>query len=174
MEIIDNFLPRDIFLSIQKMFFREDFPWYWLSQKTAPNEKYGDKCLVLCDDLDNHQFTHDFYNSRMRISNWNIEPILDLLGVRSIIRVKANLTVKTDKIITYGFHTDSNYSNYEPYDSKVAIFYVNSNNGKTIFENGDEVESIENRVVIFDNKLKHTGTSCTNQKRRIVLNINYF
>jgi len=96
------------------------------------------------------------------------------LGVRSIIRVKANLTIKTDKIITYGFHTDSNYFNYEPYDSKVAIFYLNSNNGKTIFENGDEVESVENRIVIFDNILKHTGTSCTDQKRRIVLNINYF
>ena len=51
---------------------------------------------------------------------------------------------------------------------------MNTNDGFTEFKNGDIIESIANRMVIFDSSLEHTGTSCTNKKRRIVLNFNYF
>jgi hypothetical protein len=166
MQIIDNFLPESVFLSVQEMFLREDFPWFWNNSKSFVEEGNADN--FLCDILNNHQFIHTFYNDNSRLSNWNIEPILKLLNVRAIVRVKANLNVRTNNIVTYGFHIDNTF------DCKTAIFYVNSNNGKTIFQNGEEVESIENRMVIFDSGLYHTGTSCTDQKRRIVLNINYF
>ena len=32
----------------------------------------------------------------------------------------------------------------------------------------------ENRIVIFDNNLKHTGTTCTDTNRRVVMNINFY
>ena len=35
---------------------------------------------------------------------------------------------------------------------------MNTNNGKTLFENGKEVDSVANRLVVFGNTLKHTGT----------------
>ena len=50
---------------------------------------------------------------------------------------------------------------------------MNTNDGKTLFENNKEVNSVANRIVIFANSLKHTGTTHTNNKYRIVLNINY-
>ena len=50
---------------------------------------------------------------------------------------------------------------------------MNTNDGKTIFENQKEVDSLSNRIVIFGNSLKHAGTTHTNSKYRIVLNINY-
>ena len=51
---------------------------------------------------------------------------------------------------------------------------MNTCDGYTSFENGGIVESVENRIVIFDSNKRHTGTSLTNDSRRIVININYF
>ena len=42
------------------------------------------------------------------------------------------------------------------------------------YSNGDKVESVKNRIVIFDSNIPHTGTTVTNQQRRVVLNINYY
>ena len=55
----------------------------------------------------------------------------------------------------------------------IAIFYVNSNDGFTEFETGEKIKSMENRLLMFDNKLKHFGTTSTNSKTRIVLNLCY-
>ena len=55
-----------------------------------------------------------------------------------------------------------------------AIFYINTNNGYTEFEDGTRVESVANRIVNFPANLKHRGTRCTDQKIRIVINFNYF
>ena len=55
-----------------------------------------------------------------------------------------------------------------------AIYYLNTNNGFTKFENGDKVNSVANRIVIFDSNLKHTGTSCTDSYARLLINFNYF
>ena len=56
-----------------------------------------------------------------------------------------------------------------------AIFFINTNNGKTLFKNIDkEIISKENRIVIFDGRLEHTGTTCTDQRNRILINFNYF
>ena len=57
---------------------------------------------------------------------------------------------------------------------KTGIFYVNTNNGKTIFKNGKEVESIKNRMVIFPSNIEHAGTSNTDTENRIVINFNWF
>ena len=55
-----------------------------------------------------------------------------------------------------------------------SIFYVNSNNGYTVFEDGTKVESVANRFVSFPANMKHKGTSCTDEKIRVVINFNYF
>ena len=55
-----------------------------------------------------------------------------------------------------------------------AVFYVNTNNGYTIFESGEKVSSVENRMVIFDSNILHTGTTCTDERVRCVLNFNYY
>jgi hypothetical protein len=51
---------------------------------------------------------------------------------------------------------------------------VNSNDGYTKFETGEIVESVANRIVIFDSDVKHTGTTCTNALGRFVVNLNYW
>ena len=66
-------------------------------------------------------------------------------------------------------HTDVP-SNFK---SKTAVYYVNSNDGYTKFE-GNKIESVANRMIVFDSRINHTGTTCTNTKRRLVINFNYW
>ena len=53
------------------------------------------------------------------------------------------------------------------------LYSINTNNGFTLFENGDKVLSKENRAIIFDGKIKHKSVSQTDKKVRINININY-
>ena len=66
------------------------------------------------------------------------------------------------------FHKDFEY------EHKNALFYLNDNNGPTIFKNGKTVESKANRLLIFDSKLEHASTYCSDEKIRVNINFNYF
>ena len=74
----------------------------------------------------------------------------------------------TSKRYHHPDHIDYSYSH------KGAIFYVNTNDGITVLEDGTEIKSIENRVLLFDPSTKHHSTTCTDQKVRININFNYF
>ena len=54
-----------------------------------------------------------------------------------------------------------------------SIFYLNTNNGWTQFKKGGKVKCVENRLVTFDSNLEHAGVTCTDQKRKVVINFNY-
>jgi hypothetical protein len=84
-----------------------------------------------------------------------------------LIRIKANLSTVTEKRIEHAFHTDLDEA------STTSIFYVNSNDGATILEDGTEIESVANRLLTFDSQVKHKGTTCTNEKVRCLINLNY-
>jgi len=99
-----------------------------------------------------------------------LEPMIHKMNehvpVKELIRVKANLKPKTIEHEHGGFHVDY-------YDVITGIFYINTNNGWTNFKNGAKVESVENRMVIFDSNLEHEGVTCTDEDRRVVINFNY-
>ena len=86
----------------------------------------------------------------------------------AIIRARALLYVNQGKQIVHEKHTDYNFSH------KTIVFYLNSNNGYTEFEDGTKVDSIENRIVFFDGSIPHNSSTCTDQKARAVISINYF
>lgn len=156
MKVIENFLTAKEFHSLQQMFLSKKFPWY-----------YGNDKVVGKDSYYNWQLCHTFYEDNSTMSNWNIKSVIDALNPNAIHRIKANLTMYTPEIYEYGLHRDANF------ECNTAVYYLNTNNGYTIFENGAKVESIANRIVIFPSHMRHTGTSCTNAKRRLVLNLNY-
>lgn len=162
MEIIDNFLPLETFVNIRNMFLSNEFPWYWSESKI-----YG----MPEDDLYNHQMVHTFYEDNKVYSQWRIDPLIQNLNPKALVKIKANLTVKMEKKYKYGFHKDNEWGQL---NCNTAIYYVNNNDGYTFFENGDKIESVANRMVIFNSDHLHTGTSCTDQKRRVVVNFNYF
>tara|TARA_B110000495_G_scaffold102145_1_gene88266 strand:- start:139 stop:642 length:504 start_codon:yes stop_codon:yes gene_type:complete len=155
MKIINNFLPKFSFDFLNEKLLDKHFPWYHQNSKVL-------------DDDNEEQFTHLFYSDETQYSNKAglLKPIFDKLNVKILIRAKINLTLKEDIIRPFKYHMDYPQCN-------TAIFYLNTNNGKTIFKDGQEVESVANRMVIFPSKLEHAGTTHTDKKYRIVLNINY-
>ena len=79
------------------------------------------------------------------------------------------MTLKTPSHEVTGWHKDST----DP-ALKTSIFYINTNNGYTEFENGVRIESVSNRICVFDSKLIHRGVSHTlPDNYRIVVNFNY-
>ena len=104
-----------------------------------------------------------------------ITPLLVKINPISLLRIKANLLTRTPNIIENTFHVDgAGYPEERLKQLTTSIFYVNTNNGYTKFEDGTKVESIANRMVTFPSNMKHKGTSCTDERTRVVINFNYF
>ena len=57
-------------------------------------------------------------------------------------------------------------------ESNVAILYMNSNDGGTWTED-DIINSVENRLLIMSGDVKHASITQTDEKVRILYNINY-
>jgi len=159
--IIDNFLNQEKFNPIADLIVN-NFQW-----------KY-DNFVDYADDKDKFQFTHSFYKDFEIVSPFHetLKPIWDRIRPREIYRVKANLLTRTPQIVENRFHTDNpEISGVIPYTT--SIFYLNTNNGYTEFEDGTKVESVANRFISFPMDMKHRGTSCTDVKTRVVINFNY-
>ena len=157
-KIFDNFLDNETFNNIKNYILNdEDFPWFYCQGKSSPTES-------------SYQFVHIFYsNDTINSRHFEIlKPIFQKLEVQSLLRVKLNFSPKSDQFKTFDFHRDVEAM------CKTSIFYLNTNNGKTVFENGDEVESRENRLITFPAHTNHTGTTHTDTDYRLVLNINHF
>jgi hypothetical protein len=169
-KIIDNILSEELSEKIKNDLISSIFPWYYNTGVVDGEQENYLVCPQL--SLYNYQFTHVFYHDYGPQSPYlpNLKCIIDYLNPRAILRIKANLNPRTEVKHTFDYHVDfpGSYN-----DTKTAIYYVNSNDGVTILEDGTEIESIENRIVIFDQKILHTGTTCTDQKVRCVINFNY-
>ena len=141
-------------------------------------------------------------NTPLNLGNWTKLPSSLQENVGSMIANKNNLVIEKAKtfkkyfielekelfnqeegfeimvgnIIENLFHVDNivDLSEEKLKQLTTSIFYINTNNGYTIFEDGTKVESVANRLLTFPTNMKHTGTSCTDEKTRIVINFNYF
>jgi len=136
----------------------DNFGWYWCDVVKEPN-----------NPSQNKQFVHTFFAGQVNSNYFSLlSPILEKLEIDTLLKAKINLTPKTNTVYEHGFHTDIK----EP-DVLTAIYYLNTNNGYTAFRDGGKIESIANRVVVFDGSTEHSGTTCTDADSRLVLNINY-
>ena len=156
-EIFDNFLPEEEFKSIQSFMMGGEFRWFYANGR------------AFADDGEFHM-THMFFQPEVgsnseHLNMWN--NFMQQVGAKKCERIKANLTFKTPTIETAPFHTDFA-------DMKTATFYISTNNGYTEFENGVRVNSVANRVCIFDSNLLHRGTTHSEgDHQRVVVNFNY-
>jgi len=156
-KIIDNFINMGDLAVLKSVLESNSFPWYFQKTSVKGSSK----------ELDCH-FGHNFYLND-NVSSDHIKllnPIIEKLKVNSLIRVKANLTIKSDKQLNTTPHLD------QMFDCKVALYYLNTNNGHTTINN-KKVDSVQNRIVIFNSDVKHYSTTCTDKQTRITLNFNY-
>ena len=163
MKIYDNFLNPQDFKLVSTFLLSSKIPWMY--NDTITNQEEG---------LDGYQFVHTFFNvakpfdcNSCKYSKF-LDPLWIKLSPKYILRVKANLRPRTSELVQSEWHTDTDIT-----QAKTGIFYLNTNNGFTVFKTGEKVESKANRLVLFDSQLEHSGTSCTDERRRIVLNLNY-
>ena len=165
-QVFNNFLDKELFGSLKTQIFNNQFPWYF-------NNFISDK-----DDDEHFYFEHWFYNNDSIQSEFIkelLEPVLEKLGWNKLYRAKLNLFTKEKKCIVHGKHiditnkTDSGEANYVP---DVAILYMNSNDGGTWTEDGI-IDSVENRLLIMSGDVEHASITQTDEKVRILYNINY-
>ena len=160
--VIDNFLPEYQFKQLSNVILSDYFPWYW---NDGVVRGHGD-----VNNSKSYQFTHRIFDLADRgilSADYSVcDTLQQRLGVRKLDRIKMNLTPRTF------FHRKGGYHN-DYFDVTTSIFYMNTCNGWTEFKKGGKVKSVANRMVIFDSNLEHQGVSCTDEKRRVVINFNY-
>ena len=157
-KIEDNYLPDESLCLIFDVVSGEDFPWFY----QAFPERSDNKDVLL---------THIFYQhySPTTDSGMNfLEPLIKKIKPNALIRIKANSYPNTSTIKTHKVHTDFQFK------CTTSLFYLNTNNGVTKFEDGTIVESVANRLVTFPTTMPHCSTSCTDERVRYNINFNYF
>ena len=164
--IQDNFLNQDEFDHVRETVMCKDVPWYYTDGITDAQDG---QC----------QFCHTLYGIPNMGSSMGgpiseasgvLEMFIRKLNISSILRAKLNLTTKATQSQESGLHIDIKDGG----DWTTSIYYLNTNNGYTFFENGTKVESVENRLLSFPSTWMHAGATCTDALRRVVLNLNYY
>ncbi|AIX36790.1 hypothetical protein Syn7803US79_154 [Synechococcus phage ACG-2014a] len=169
-KVFQNFLPDEDFKSIQNLVNGPDFPWFWNDSVTA---------LGSTDDIG--QFTHTLYTPNNGVQSnlyGQFKSILEKLLLTDdsgdnfmglLYRAKLNLNPRQSTNVMIGdYHIDFTVP------CQTALYYFNTNNGYTAFEDvNDVIYNEENTMVIFPSHIKHVGHSCTDAAFRTVLNLNY-
>jgi len=164
-KIIDNFLEKEDFYKFQEEIFNtNNVPWYYRDSQIPDSIKDIDDIGYFSLGFFNY-FSNDFNGF-----NYFLYKIYERLKCLALIQSRANLVLKQKEIQKLYFHTDY------PFKCKTAIFYMNNNNGATILDENKQIKinSIENRIVVFDSQIRHSALIQSDTKRRISININYF
>ena len=158
-EIIDNFLSEKSYKKIQETVSNNYFPWF-LQNKINNFQK---------DNVFNYYFSHTFFdNEKINSDAFNIwEELLSKIKFKNLIRVKANLYPRTDTILEHEKHLDYTENGI------TSLYYINTNNGFTNLNDEIKVSSISNRFLKFNNNVLHNSSTCTDQKYRLTVVINY-
>lgn len=151
-KIFDNFLSEEEFLKIKNSILNSEFSW-----NLTPN---------VSNLQENLKITSSYYFTHMFDSYDIFDVLLKKLSPSKVIRIKANLYPSTEKVERHNNHIDYDYENIG------AIYYLNTNNGLTILEDKVEVESVRNRLLLFDGSKLHCSTTCSDDKCRVNVNMN--
>ena len=165
--VIDKFLPYEQLVHLRDLcYFNEKFA-YHIHRSVA----YSD------DKSENWNWygTHMFYENMAPssqfyevIANLFLQTMHDRFDLQCFYRVKGNFYPWTEKLYQHPWHTDY----YFPH--KGALFTINTCDGYTEFKDGTKVESVENRMLLFDPCVEHRSTTTTDSKGRYNINFNYF
>jgi hypothetical protein len=170
MKIVQDLLPNNYKVQLQKVLFGIDFPWYWQDNAKGATE-----------ESNIFQLTHIFVKHNVANSDYFklIDPMFDyikestgLVG-KEIYRVKANLLprqVCNDDDIAKEIHIDVDRG-----DLTSCIYYLHDVDGdiKTYDKNYNVVDSYspkENSLVYFNSNTLHGTRPPIQSKRRVCIN----
>ena len=169
-EILDNFLDKEDFEDLKKFLISSRSQWRFVDFIAHKDER---------DQGRDGYFVHSFtdrdpktFLERFEVSPdyQKVSKLMDCIKIKlnykEILRVRSSLYPRREKQKPDPFHVDYSFNH------KVCLFYVNTNNGFTLFENGQKVNSIANRLIIFDGLEKHCSVVQTDTTARYIININ--
>lgn len=159
-KIIDDFLHSNDAEKLRDVIEGFGFPWNFADKIAGNEDESRSKDTYLM---------HSIYESHEPQSKlWGMmAPFLDFLDPKALIRAKVNMYMPTEEVYHHNYHVDQPFKHYG------ALYYINDNDGVTTMHDGTEVESVANRLVLFDSSLEHSSSSCTNANRRLTMNFNY-
>lgn len=151
-QVIDNFLDIEDFEKIKNIILDKNFLWQVNADDTTV-------FLELFHYI-NNQPTSEFYNE--------LVPIMKKIDVLGLVQIKSNLYIGNSYIQSFKKEKEYNFS------LGTAIYYLNSNDGYTLLENGEKIESKENRIVLFESSSYYYETNCRDNTCRVNITFNYF
>ena len=98
----------------------------------------------------------------------SIVPVLDELEVKALMRIKCNLYPNQGEVHEHEPHVDFEFPH------KAAILYINTCDGYTKLADDTKIDSVANRILLFDASIPHVSTTTSNQTARFNINFNYF
>ena len=172
--IQENFLEEKEFNLLRGAIVDDPFPWFFQGDVSHLGEERS---------ISPGMFTHMIYEQNAPCSQYYdtyFIPILKQLNVAILTRIKLNLNPRLPEPYYATFHIDGG-DIHEFHEDIIArmttsILYINTNNGYTELENGEEdirIESVANRLVTFPSNIMHRGVTQTDEQTRIVINFNY-
>jgi hypothetical protein len=175
-KIIDNLLPKRYLEDLQSYFLSENCEWFFNDNLTDDNSYNSLGSFGFNMRLHwNGHFVNNYVGILVRALVFTVQEEVEkyLERNQTIVRARADMTMYNPTNYCHEMHTDF------PEEHTTAIFYMNTSDGNTLLfdRKGDkliqEIEPIENRVVIFDGLMEHTGHSPSKHKSRILINMNF-
>ena len=99
----------------------------------------------------------------------NLTVIVPFLNEEKFLRDSVKRLIQIDSEVKIFLFNDCSTDNSKQIAVELAKKYENIE----YFENKKKVKSVANRLLKFDNIMNHSGTTCTDENQRVVININY-
>lgn len=161
-KVIDNFLPEEEMVKLEKLFLSDvEFPWYY-----QPNISFYEKASKGKLFYMIHLMYRNFQPNSVYYKE--VGYLISKIKPNALIRVKANFYPNQGVKDLNEKHIDF------PFKHKGAIFSINTCNGGTLLSDDTLIESVRNRILLFDPSEEHDSLNCTDDKARVNININYF
>jgi len=166
-KVIDNFLPENLYNKISTFIKGSEIPWYF-REKDTELTKNKNGFYSFCYYNDNRP-DHDLYYE-------HIVPMWNLLGFEDVgvVQVRATLVLRDIDTVSSAFHTDMSKSIKT---CTTAILYFTTCNAQTILKDKDGekfIDSIENRLLLFDSNIEHRANYQTDVHKRFFINFNFY
>ena len=168
----DDFLDERDFTILKEIFFHSNTTWkpQWSIAdplEVSSSVNYDDWYLAHMVYLDYEIQSSAFYDIKEKL----ISRIAALEGNNfcQVQRIKANFYPHTQEVKEHVPHKDAANGRR----LRGALFAFNTCDGYTGFADGTKIESIENRLILFDALEEHYSTSTSNAQARLNININY-
>jgi hypothetical protein len=175
-KVIDDLLPKPYLRDLQDHFLSDYCNWSFNGSLTGDESEEVLGSFGFAIKLHwNGYFTGGYESTLTKALVFSAqEKVEEIINQpMEIVRARGDMTVFNPLNHRHELHTDFQY------EHMTAIFYLNTSDGNTILLDREgksilhEVEPVENRLLIFDGLMQHTGHSPSKNKCRVLINMNF-